>query len=171
MAGVYAGLDFYWDIGDKFPLAKQFVDKFEAKYGQKPEWGAEAGYMQIALWADAVEMMRTILGAHGAEVRGAESAEAGLEAVRTWRPDVLVSDIAMPGQDGFWLVEQVRSLPESQGGSTPAIALTAFADREDRARALAAGFQRHLRKPVSADELAATIAALAGCASRPPGAP
>ncbi|MEO8756626.1 MAG: substrate-binding protein [Devosia sp.] len=55
MAGVYAGLDFYWDIGDKFPLAKQFVDKFEAKYGQKPEWGAHAGYLQIALWADAVE--------------------------------------------------------------------------------------------------------------------
>jgi ABC-type branched-subunit amino acid transport system substrate-binding protein len=55
MAGVYAGLDFYWDIGDKFPLAKQFVDKFEAKYGAKPEWGAHAGYLQIALWADAVE--------------------------------------------------------------------------------------------------------------------
>ena len=59
MAGVYAGLDFYWDIGDKYPLAKQFVDKFEAKYGQKPEWGAEAGYMQIALWADAVETAGT----------------------------------------------------------------------------------------------------------------
>ena len=55
MAGVYAGLDFYWDIGDKFPLAKQFVDKFEAKYGQKPEWGAHCGYLQMALWADAVE--------------------------------------------------------------------------------------------------------------------
>ena len=55
MAGVYAGLDFYWDIGDKFPLAKQFVDKFEAKYGQKPEWGAQCGYLQMALWADAVE--------------------------------------------------------------------------------------------------------------------
>lgn len=59
IAGVYAGLDFYWDIGDKFPLAKQFVDKFEAKYGAKPEWGAEAGYMQIALWADAVETAGT----------------------------------------------------------------------------------------------------------------
>ncbi len=59
IAGVYAGLDFYWDIGDKFPLAKQFVDKFEAKYGYKPEWGAEAGYMQIALWADAVETAGT----------------------------------------------------------------------------------------------------------------
>jgi ABC-type branched-subunit amino acid transport system substrate-binding protein len=59
MAGVYAGLDFYWDIGDRFPLAKQFVDKFEKKYGAKPEWGAEAGYMQIALWADAVETAGT----------------------------------------------------------------------------------------------------------------
>jgi ABC-type branched-subunit amino acid transport system substrate-binding protein len=59
MAGVYAGLDFYWDIGDKFPLAKQFVDKFEAKYGAKPEWGAHAGYLQMALWADAVETAGT----------------------------------------------------------------------------------------------------------------
>ena len=59
IAGVYAGLDFYWGIGDKLPLAKQFVDKFEAKYGYKPEWGAEAGYMQIALWADAVETAGT----------------------------------------------------------------------------------------------------------------
>ncbi|HVY19279.1 MAG TPA: substrate-binding protein [Bauldia sp.] len=59
IAGVYAGLDFYWDIGDKFPLAKQFVDKFEAKYGAKPEWGAHAGYLQIALWADAVETAGT----------------------------------------------------------------------------------------------------------------
>ena len=59
MAGVYAGLDFYWDLGEKYPLAKQFVDKFEAKYGAKPEWGAEAGYMQIALWADAVETAGT----------------------------------------------------------------------------------------------------------------
>ena len=59
MAGVYAGLDFYWDIGDKFPLAKQFVDAFEAKYNYKPEWGAESGYMQVALWADAVETAGT----------------------------------------------------------------------------------------------------------------
>jgi len=59
MAGVYAGLDFYWDIGDKFPLAKQFVDKFEAKNGYKPEWGAHAGYLQMALWADAVETAGT----------------------------------------------------------------------------------------------------------------
>jgi len=59
MAGVYAGLDFYWDMGDKYPLAQDFVKKFEAKYGSKPEWGAEAGYMQIALWADAVETAGT----------------------------------------------------------------------------------------------------------------
>ena len=65
MAGVYAGLDFYWDIGDKFPLAKQFVDKFEAKYGYKPEWGAHAGYLQIALWADAVETAGTFYPPEG----------------------------------------------------------------------------------------------------------
>lgn len=78
MAGVYAGLDFYWDIGDKFPLAKQFVDKFEAKYNYKPEWGAHAGYLQIALWADAVETAGTfyppkIIAAYEAEKKYTES--------------------------------------------------------------------------------------------------
>jgi len=78
IAGVYAGLDFYWDMGDKYPLAKQFVDKFEAKYGYKPEWGAEAGYMQIALWADAVETAGTfyppeIIKAYESEKKYADS--------------------------------------------------------------------------------------------------
>jgi CheY-like chemotaxis protein len=67
----------------------------------------------------------------------------------------------MPGHDGFWLVEQVRLLEDGEGGSTPAVALTAFADRDDQSRALLAGFQRHLRKPVSLGELAATVATLA----------
>jgi ABC-type branched-subunit amino acid transport system substrate-binding protein len=78
IAGVYAGLDFYWDMGDKYPLAKQFVDKFEAKYGYKPEWGAEAGYMQIALWADAVETAGTfyppeVIKAYESEKKYADS--------------------------------------------------------------------------------------------------
>ena len=59
MAGIYAGLDFWWTMGDKYPLAKQFVDSFEKKYGYKPEWGAHAGYLQVALWADAVETAGT----------------------------------------------------------------------------------------------------------------
>jgi CheY-like chemotaxis protein len=111
---------------------------------------------------DAVEMMRVLLGGYGADVRVANSAVEGLALVIAWRPDVLVSDIAMPERDGFWLVEHVRSLAPEKGGDTPAVALTALADRDDRARALRAGFQQHLRKPVSLGELGATVAALAG---------
>jgi ABC-type branched-subunit amino acid transport system substrate-binding protein len=56
---VYAATDFWWTLQDRFPLAKQFVDAFEKKYNYKPEWGANAGYMQIAMWADAVERAKT----------------------------------------------------------------------------------------------------------------
>jgi signal transduction histidine kinase/ActR/RegA family two-component response regulator len=111
---------------------------------------------------DAVEMMKALMGGFGAEVRGAVTAEDGLAEVTAWRPDVLVSDVAMPGQDGYWLIEQVRLLAPEDGGRTPAVALTALADHDDRTRALLAGFQQHLRKPVSLGELAATVAALAG---------
>jgi signal transduction histidine kinase/ActR/RegA family two-component response regulator len=115
---------------------------------------------------DAIELTRMLLASFGAEVRVANSAEDALAEVRAWRPDVLVSDIAMPGRDGFWLVEQVRLLAGGEGGGTPAVALTAFADRDDQSRALLAGFQRHLRKPVSPGELAVTVATLAGRSPR-----
>lgn len=115
---------------------------------------------------DAIEMMRTVLESFGAKTRGVDSAEEALAQVRGWRPDVLVSDIAMPGRDGFWLVEQMRLLEAGEGGSTPAVALTAFADRDNQSRAFHAGFQRHLRKPVSLGELAATVATLAGSARK-----
>jgi signal transduction histidine kinase/ActR/RegA family two-component response regulator len=111
---------------------------------------------------DAIEMMRVLLGGYGADVRVASSAVEGLAQVIAWRPDVLVSDIAMPERDGFWLVEHVRMLAPEEGGDTPAVALTALADRDDRARALTAGFQRHLRKPVSLGEIGSAVAELAG---------
>jgi CheY-like chemotaxis protein len=117
--------------------------------------------------ADVVEMMRTLLAGLGADVRGALSAEDGLAELVAWRPDVLVTDIAMPGHDGFWLVDQVRRLGAGEGGSTPAVALTALADHDDRTRALLAGFQQHLRKPVSVGELASAVATLVGRRSSP----
>ena len=80
-------------------------------------------------------------------------------------PDVLVSDIGMPGTDGYALIRQLRSMPEADGGRVPAIALTAFARNDDRARALAAGYQLHLGKPVDEDELVAAIASLCAAAS------
>jgi PAS domain S-box-containing protein len=111
--------------------------------------------------ADARETLRQILSHCGAEVRTAASALEALEALGGYRPDVLLSDIGMPEQDGYALIRQVRMLPPEQGGRTPAAALTAFARGEDRRRALLAGFQTHLAKPIEIRELAAVVADLA----------
>ncbi|MCI0662611.1 MAG: response regulator, partial [Acidobacteria bacterium] len=79
-----------------------------------------------------------------------------------WRPDVLVSDIGMPIEDGYDLIRKIRALPIEQGGNTSAIALTAFAGKEDRQRALAAGFQQHLSKPIEPVALAKVVARILG---------
>ena len=76
------------------------------------------------------------------------------------RPDLLLSDVAMAEEDGYQLIGRVRALPEESGGRTPAVALTAYASSEDRTRALRAGFQNHVKKPVDMRELLAVIAAL-----------
>ncbi len=111
---------------------------------------------------DARELLVALLEGCGALVRAAASGAEALELVRTERPDVLVSDVGMPGEDGFSLLQKLRALPVEQGGGTPAIALTAFARVEDRRRAFLAGFQTHLAKPVEPAELFAAIVALAG---------
>ena len=85
------------------------------------------------------------------------SVREALAAARHARPDVVVCDIAMPGDDGFALIREVRSLPIDQGGRVPALALTAYARREDRAQALAAGFHVHLAKPVDPAVLLAEL--------------
>jgi CheY-like chemotaxis protein len=91
-----------------------------------------------------------------------------LEVLQAWRPHVLLSDIGMPGMDGYMLIRRVRELSEEQGGRTPAAALTAYAGAEDRARSLASGFQLHVAKPVEPAELAAVVASLAGRAGIAP---
>jgi CheY-like chemotaxis protein len=97
----------------------------------------------------------------GARVCVAASAQEGLEIVKRELPDMILSDIGMPGEDGYELMRKVRALPPEQGGRTPAAALTAFARTEDRMRALRAGFQTHIVKPVDPAELAAVVASLA----------
>ena len=111
---------------------------------------------------DARELMKRLLVECGAEVVTAESAENGLSAISASAPDVLVSDIGMPNIDGFELLRRVRALERARGGKVPAIALTAFARTEDRIRALRAGFQVHISKPVEPSELIATVASVAG---------
>jgi CheY-like chemotaxis protein len=111
---------------------------------------------------DARELLRTVLEASAAVVMAAGSAAEALESLERGRPDVLVSDIAMPGDDGYALIRKVRALPPEYGGRVPAVAVTAHARTEDRTRAILAGFQLHVSKPVEPAELVAVVASLVG---------
>ena len=111
--------------------------------------------------ADARDLLAQILGQAGADVIVVGSADEALETLRRWRPDVLVSDIGMPGDDGYVLIRKVRALGTAEGGQVRALALTAYARSEDRALALEAGFHTHIAKPVDPLELTALIAGLA----------
>jgi len=117
---------------------------------------------------DGVKLVEAILGRAGAAVRSCDSAAAALDLLKAWRPDVLLSDIGMPGEDGYSLIRKVRALPADTGGETPAIALTGFGRTQDRQRALAAGFHLHVAKPVDPAELTILIAGLAGGRERRP---
>jgi len=110
--------------------------------------------------ADTREMLKTILERCGATVTAAESSNAALAEISHRIPDVLISDIGMPGESGYELIKKIRSLDPDLGGRVPAVALTAYAGAADRRRALLAGFQTHLAKPVEPDELLAVVASL-----------
>jgi signal transduction histidine kinase/CheY-like chemotaxis protein len=111
---------------------------------------------------DARELLRCVLADAEATVVTAGSADEALGLVRRGRPDVIISDIGMPERDGYQLMKAVRGLPAAEGGRTPAIALTAFARSEDRTRALLAGYQVHIAKPIEVRELVVTIGSLTG---------
>jgi signal transduction histidine kinase len=110
---------------------------------------------------DARETLRYILEHCDAEVWTVASAAEALDELARFKPHVLLSDIGLPGEDGYSLIRRIRSLPPEQGGKIPAAALTAFARGEDRRKALMAGFQMHLAKPADVGELAAVVATLA----------
>lgn len=112
--------------------------------------------------ADAREVVARLLEGCGATVVTASSAAGALQALRGGAFDVLLSDLGMPDQDGYDLIRAVRALPDAEGGAVPAAAFTAFTTDEDRDRALEAGFQYHLAKPVDAAELLAVTAGLGG---------
>jgi signal transduction histidine kinase/ActR/RegA family two-component response regulator len=110
--------------------------------------------------ADAREVLGVMLRRCSADVRIAASVAEAFALLPQWRPDVLVSDIGMPGEDGYALIRKLRLLPPEQGGRIPALALTAHASTQDRDRALAAGYQNHLAKPIKGAMLASAVAAL-----------
>ncbi|HEX3251591.1 MAG TPA: ATP-binding protein [Pyrinomonadaceae bacterium] len=111
---------------------------------------------------EAREIISTVITRTGAEVTACESASEALAALLEWKPDVILSDIAMPDEDGYSFIGKVRSLPREKGGATPAAALTAYARDVDRRQALAAGYQMHIAKPIAANQLVNIVARLAG---------
>lgn len=110
---------------------------------------------------DARDLLKQILEGCGARVIVAASSEEALGLVLSERPDMIISDIGMPGENGYEFIRKVRALAPEDGGATPAAALTAFARTEDRTRALRAGYQTHAAKPIEPAELTAIAASLA----------
>jgi PAS domain S-box-containing protein len=111
--------------------------------------------------ADARELMMNILEQYGAEVIAAASAEEAIATIQQSQPDVLISDIGMPNEDGYSLIRRVRAL-EAEQGQIPSVALTAYVRVDDQKAALSAGFQSHVSKPVDPAELIAVVASLVG---------
>lgn len=110
---------------------------------------------------DARTLIQRLLENARAEVKTASSATEGLQLMEDYTPDVIVSDIGMPGLDGYEFIREVRKRPIARGGRIPAVALTAFARSEDRTRSLLAGYQMHVAKPVEPSELLAAVASVA----------
>lgn len=118
--------------------------------------------------SDARDVLSQVLGDCRAAVCTAASAREALGIMHRERIDLVLSDIAMPGEDGYWLIREIRSLPPEKGGTVPAAALTALARSEDIGRALRAGYQRHIPKPVDHSDLLAVVAGLCGRSPPPP---
>jgi signal transduction histidine kinase/CheY-like chemotaxis protein len=110
--------------------------------------------------ADARDWVARVLADAGADVRAAASSDEAIRSLQGFRPQVLVSDIGMPGRDGYALIRDIRMLPDAALSAVPALALTAFARAEDGIRALTAGYQLHLGKPVDEARLLAAVASL-----------
>jgi PAS domain S-box-containing protein len=111
---------------------------------------------------DSRELIRAVLQQRGARVVGAASTDEALKLLRAENADVLLSDVEMPGEDGYALIQKVRALSPDDGGRVPAAALTAYARREDRVKTLLAGYQIHLAKPVEPEDLVTAVSSLSG---------
>ena len=110
--------------------------------------------------SDTRALLRTVLEGHGADVVTVNSSAAGLVEIERQKPDVILSDIGMKGENGYQFIKRIRKLSREKGGHIPAIALTAYAAPTDRRKALLAGFQTHLPKPIEPDDLLAVILSL-----------
>lgn len=149
-----------------FPLLTERAQPIEVHSGEihAAEQRSLDG-LRVLLVDDEVEtrqIISTVVERTGAEVKTCTSAREALTELVAWRPHVILSDIGMPDEDGYSFINRVRSLPQHEGGTTPAAALTAYARDEDRKLALDAGYQMHIAKPIGAGQLVTLIARLAG---------
>jgi CheY-like chemotaxis protein len=153
---------------DAPPPAREGAQAVAARAPEAPVHDLLAGLDVLVVddEADARDLVAAVLASCGATVRTAASVDEAIAMLRQQRPDVLVSDIGLPTEDGFALIRRVREIDRD----LPAAALTAYAGPDDRRRALVAGFQAHVSKPVEPSELALLVASLAGRVSEPPGA-
>jgi CheY-like chemotaxis protein len=109
---------------------------------------------------DARELLRTVLRYCGALVTAVPSAQDAMSVLDRVTPDLVLTDIAMPRHDGYWLIDAIRKLPASRGGTIPAIAITAHGELHGPERTLSAGFQAHLRKPLDPWELCRAVGSI-----------
>jgi CheY-like chemotaxis protein len=136
--------------------------------GPRQFWGSERAHLPHVLTGarvlvvdddeDTVQLFATALAACGADVVTATSAAEALRAIASQAPDVVVTDIAMPGADGYWLVREIRQLEDVHARTVPVLAVTAFGREHFRGRVLAAGFADHLEKPVDPEVLCLAVA-------------
>ena len=167
-AGEGAGATF--TVAIPLAITKRHFD--DRQHPTTPDYSSQRDDLQISLKGttvlvvddepDARDLIERLLVDRGARVLKAESVDCALKLLSTERTNVILSDIGMPQRDGYDFIRTVRALPAGAGGKTPAIALTAFARSEDRTRAMMAGYQVHLSKPVEPRELIATVASLVG---------
>jgi two-component system CheB/CheR fusion protein len=136
--------------------------KIPQSHAPSPDYLRDLRVLVVDDEAEARNLLVLMLTSYEAEVRECASAAEALQILDEWSPDVLVSDIGMPVEDGYELMRKVRAREPERGGLVPALALTAYARAEDARRALEAGYQAHVSKPVEPDELATLVASLAG---------
>jgi len=136
----------------------QFVDRKQVSLTQAPQLLSGVHVLLVDDDSDTLKLMTTALTRRQANVTAVTSAVEAIQAITKKRPDVLVSDIAMPDEDGYGLIEKVRLLENGASQTIPAVAITAYAKDEDRERALSAGFQIYLAKPVELAELISVVA-------------
>jgi signal transduction histidine kinase/CHASE1-domain containing sensor protein/CheY-like chemotaxis protein len=138
--------------------AKSFSEPDQIKPVRAPQFLSGLNVLLVDDDSDTLTLMATALKRRQANVTAVSSAVEAIQAITRKRPDVLVSDIAMPDEDGYGLIRKIRSLENGATENIPAVAITAYAKEEDRERALSAGFQIYLAKPVELTELISVVA-------------